>query len=182
MDHACGKIPQAGLAGPAASERCFDAVYKALDINRLENTFLCIGQADWHTSCSLWFLREAQMSAPRRVLIIDPDPRDRRDLRDCLKQDAHFVDTGRSLSEAIKKVSGGGYDCLVMDINLPEMKGYEAVPILKSLDPKLKIIITTKKNTKTLEAKVREQNIFYYFIKSFGKDELRLAIQSAFNP
>jgi DNA-binding NtrC family response regulator len=122
------------------------------------------------------------MAAQRRVLIIDPDPKERRDLMQSLREEHYFIDTGKSLFEAIKKVSGGGFDCLVMDINLPEMKGYEAVPILKNLDPNLKIIMTTKKNTKHLEAKVREQDIFFYFIKSFGKDELRLAIKSVFNP
>ena len=60
------------------------------------------------------------------------------------------------------------------------MKGYEAVPILKNLKPEIKIIMTTQKNTKELEAKVRSQNIFFYFIKSFDKDELKLAIFNAF--
>ncbi len=69
-----------------------------------------------------------------------------------------------------------------MDINLPEMRGYEAIPIIKNLDSRLKVIMTTKKNTKKLEAKVREHDIFFYFIKSFGKDELKLAIKNAFNP
>jgi CheY-like chemotaxis protein len=120
------------------------------------------------------------MAAQGRVLIIDPDPKGRRDLVLSLKDDPYFIDTGKNLSEAIKKISGGR--CLVMDINLPEMKGYEAVPVLKNLDPSLKIIMTTKKNTKNLEARAREQDIFFYFIKSFGKDELRLALKSAFNP
>jgi DNA-binding NarL/FixJ family response regulator len=60
------------------------------------------------------------------------------------------------------------------------MKGYEAVSILKNLDPKIKIIMTTWKNTKRLETKVRAQDVFFYFIKSFGKDELKLAIENAF--
>jgi len=67
-----------------------------------------------------------------------------------------------------------------MDVNLPEIKGYEAVSILKNIDPKVKIIMTTNKNTKRLEVKVRKQDIFYYFIKSFGNDELKLVINSLF--
>jgi CheY-like chemotaxis protein len=122
------------------------------------------------------------MAAPRRVLIIDSNSRERRGLVHCLEGESYSIDTGKNLFEAIKKVSEGGIDCLVMDTNLPEMKGYEAVPILKNLDPKLKIIMTTKKNTKALEAKVREQDIFFYYIKSFGKDELKMAIKNAFNP
>jgi DNA-binding NtrC family response regulator len=118
----------------------------------------------------------------KRVLIIDPDPRERRDLAQNLRAENYYIETGKNLSEAIKKISEGVFSCLVMAIDLPEMKGYEAVSILKNLDPRLKIIITTRKNSKRLEAKAREQDIFFYFIKSFGQDELKMAINNAFNP
>lgn len=120
------------------------------------------------------------VSTEKRILIIEPDPRERRELVQLLKNEDYQIDTARNLSEAIKKVSEGTFDCLVMDTHLPEMKGYEAVSILKNLDPGLKIIMTTKKNTKRLEAKVRQQDIFFYFIRSFGEDELKLAIKNAF--
>ena len=118
----------------------------------------------------------------KRILIINPDRRERRDMAQSLKEEDYCIETGKNLSEAIKKISAGCFDCLIMDINLPEMKGYEAVSVLKNLDPKLKVIMTTKKNTKRLEARVREQDIFFYFIKSFGKEELKLAIKNAFEP
>ncbi len=119
-------------------------------------------------------------SAEKKILIIDPDPRERKDLAAQVENDGYSVDTGKNLSEAIKKISEGSYDCLLLEVDLPEMKGYEAVSILKSLDPKLKVIMMTKKNSKKLEAKVREQDIFFYFIKSFGLEELKLAIKNAF--
>lgn len=117
----------------------------------------------------------------KRILVIDPNTKIRKDLETFLKNENYYVETGRGLTEAIKKISQGYFDCLILDVDLPEMKGYEAVSILKNLDPKIKIIMTTEKNTKHLEARVREQNIFFYFIKSFGKDELKLAIKNAFN-
>ena len=85
------------------------------------------------------------------------------------------------LVDAIKKISEDVFVCLILDVDLPEMKGYEAVSLLKTIDPDIKIIMTAKKNTKRLEVKVREQDIFFYFIKSFGKEELSLAISNAFN-
>jgi len=118
----------------------------------------------------------------KRILIIDPDAQERRHLARSLKDEDYSIETGKNLTEAITKVAGGSFYCLVMDIDLPEMKGYQAVPILKNLDPELKVIMMTKKNTKRLEAKVREQDIFYYFIKSFGQEELKLAIKNAFKP
>lgn len=117
-----------------------------------------------------------------RVLIIDPNPQERRRLVASLREENYVIETGKNLTEAIQKIAQGGVVCVVMNINLPEMKAYEAVPILRNIDPQLKIILTTNKNTKRLEAKVRQQEIFYYFIKSFGEDELKLAIQNAFKP
>jgi len=116
----------------------------------------------------------------KKVLIIDPDAKARRDLASYLKEENFLVETGRGLPEAIKMISQGCFGCLILDVDLPEMKGYEAVSVLKNLDPQLKIIMTTGRNSKRLEAKVREQDIFFYFIKSFGKDELKLAINNAF--
>ena len=117
----------------------------------------------------------------KRIIIIEPDKKERENLVKFLKKENYYVESGRNLHDAIKKISDGWFNCLIMDVNLQEMKGYEAVSIVKTIDPSIKIIMTTKKNTKRLEAKVREQDIFFYFIKSFGKEELKLAINNAFN-
>jgi DNA-binding NtrC family response regulator len=117
----------------------------------------------------------------KRILIIDPDKKERQDLEAFLKKKDYHIESGRGLRDALKKISEGCYDCLIMDMDLPEMKGYEAVSIMKNIDPKIKVIMMTQKNTKKLEAKVREQDVFYYFIKSFGKHELDMAISNALN-
>jgi DNA-binding NtrC family response regulator len=119
------------------------------------------------------------MSKERGILIIDPDRKERQDLTAFLRKENYYVESGEGLPDAIMKLSEGCFKCLIMDVDLPEMKGYEAVSILKNIDPDIKIIMTTKKNSKRLEAKVREQDIFFYFIKSFGEEELKMAISNA---
>lgn len=116
-----------------------------------------------------------------RILIIDPNDTERTVMAAYLRSENFYVETGRGIQDALKKMSKRYYKCLIMDVQLPEMEGYEAISILKKIDPRIKVIMTTKKNTKSLEAKVREQDIFFYFIKSFGKEELKLAIQNAYN-
>jgi DNA-binding NtrC family response regulator len=119
------------------------------------------------------------MNKEKGILIIDSDRKERQDLAAFLRKEGYYAESGKGLSEAIKRLSEGSFNCLIMDVELPEMKGYEAVSILKNIAPDIKIIMTTKKNTKRLESKVREQDIFFYFIKSFGKDELKMAINNA---
>ena len=121
------------------------------------------------------------MEIEKRILLIDPHDQDRETLASILQEENYKVETGKNFKEALEKLTNCCFHCLVMEVNLPEIKGYDAVPIIKSLDPNLKIIITTRKNSRQLEAKVRSQEIFYYFIKSFGHDELKLAIRNAFS-
>jgi DNA-binding NtrC family response regulator len=68
---------------------------------------------------------------------------------------------------------------LVMDVCIPEKMGYEAISIIKSMYRNLPIIITTDENNPELESCVRQMGIFYYHVKSFGMDELTLAITNA---
>ena len=120
------------------------------------------------------------MRKDKPILIIDPDDKERNALVKYLKEQRYQIDSGKGLTDAVKKITGGNFKCLILDVDLPELKGYEAVSIIKNIDPSIKIIMTTKKNSKTLESKVREQDIYYYFIKSFGNEELKLAINNAF--
>jgi len=121
------------------------------------------------------------MDQEKKILIIDPDCDDRNIMATFLRQHNFTVETGKGLSEAINMISEGNFSCLIMDVDLQEMKGYEAVSVIRNIDPKIKVIMTAKKNTRDLESKVREQDIFYYFIKSFGKNELILVVNNALN-
>jgi len=68
---------------------------------------------------------------------------------------------------------------LVLDACLPEEMGYEAISIIKGLCHKLPIIVTAEENNPELEGRIRQRGIFYYHVKSFGPDELMLAISNA---
>lgn len=121
------------------------------------------------------------MNTQKKILILDPNHDERTVMAAFLKGQGYPVETSDSLTDAIKRLSNGDFACLILEVDLPEMKGYEAVSVLKNINPGIKIIMTTQRNSKELEAKVREQDIFFYFIKSFGKDELSLAINNVFN-
>lgn len=117
----------------------------------------------------------------QKILIIDPNHDQRTVMASFLRAEHYTVESGENLTDAIRNLHRARYRCLILDVDLPEMKGYEAVSVLKSIQPEIRIIMTSKENSRELEARVREQDIFFYFIKSFGKEELKLAIQNAFS-
>lgn len=116
----------------------------------------------------------------KKILIIDPNRSERNEIATYLRNMNFSVETGNGLREAVEKIKKYCYECLIMDVELPEMKGYEAISIIKGIDPGIKIIMTIKKNSKRVETKVRKQDVFFYFIKSFKKEELKIAIANAF--
>ncbi len=116
----------------------------------------------------------------RRILIVDPDSVAARELAFLLTDEGYDVETRDSISAMAERIRDARFDCVIMDVDLPEMPGHKAVSIVKAIDPKIQIIMTAAENTADLEAEVRKQDIFYYYIKSFDREELMAAVRDAF--
>jgi DNA-binding NtrC family response regulator len=69
-------------------------------------------------------------------------------------------------------------DALVLDAALLK-EDFGFIPVIKGIERKLPIIICSASNTPELETKIRKQGIFYYHIKSFGIQDLEMAISNA---
>jgi len=116
----------------------------------------------------------------RRIFIVEPDTKTARELSSLFTNEGYEVEIGEGIRKAAERVKDVGFDCIIMDVDLPEMKGHEAVSILKAIDPKVQIIMTAAENTAELEVKVRKEEIFYYYIKSFDREELKEAVRNVF--
>jgi len=96
-------------------------------------------------------------------LIIDPDSKAARDLSPLVVDEGYDVEISEGIREAAERIKDVNFDCVIMDVDLPEMKGYEAIPILKAIDPKLQIIMTAAENTMELEAEVRKPRMTTFY-------------------
>jgi len=103
----------------------------------------------------------------RKILIVDPDSDAVQELSALFVGEGYDVEVCEGITKAAERI-------------LPEMMGHEAVSILKAIDPKVQIIMTATENTLELEEKVRKQDIFYYYIKSFEREELAEAVRDVF--
>jgi DNA-binding NtrC family response regulator len=95
------------------------------------------------------------------------------------RENGHRLLSVDNLKDLIITLQKQKINVLVMDICLPDAMGAEAISIIKGMCQKLPIIITAEENNPDLESRVRQQGIFYYHVKSFGVDELMLAISNA---
>ena len=110
-------------------------------------------------------------------MIVDPDSYAVQEISFLFAGEGYDVETCEGITKAAERIRDVKFDCIIMDVNLPEIMGHEAVSILKAIDPKVQIIMTAAENTLELEEKVRKQDIFYYYIKSFDREELVEAVR-----
>jgi len=116
----------------------------------------------------------------KQILIVEPDNEAARELAFFLSEEGYDVETCDSIRTMAERIRDARFDCVIMDVDLPEMPGHKAVSIVKTIDPKVQVIMTAADNSAELEAEVRKQDIFYYYIKSFDREELLAAVGGVF--
>ena len=88
--------------------------------------------------------------------------------------------TVKNLKETLLTLQDQRFDALVIDAALLE-DDFGFISVIKGIEKDLPIIICAEMNTPELESKIRQQKIFYYHIKSFGIEDLEMAISNAIN-
>ena len=86
----------------------------------------------------------------------------------------------KTLKETLLTIQGQKVDVLVLDADLlGDDCGF--ISIIKGMEEDLPIILCAETNTPEFESKVRRERIFFYHIKSFGAQDLEMAISNALN-
>ena len=115
----------------------------------------------------------------RRILVVDRDPLFAGKLNALLFSLGCEAEAVEGIADAARRLRDVNFDCVVMDEDLPEMKGHDAVPLLKAIAQEVPIIMTAARNSRELEECVRRQDVFFYYVKSFDMHELQMAIRDA---
>ncbi|MGD8252914.1 MAG: response regulator [Syntrophobacterales bacterium] len=119
------------------------------------------------------------MEECQTLLIAEPGKDLSATLASWLSEKGYRVKQVDTIKDVLLTVQGEKIHALLMDVCLPESMGTEAISIIKGLRRDLPIIVTTDENNPQLESSIRQKGIFYYHVKSFGIDELMLAINNA---
>jgi len=116
----------------------------------------------------------------RRVLIVDSDKYAAVKLSFALRKCGCQVEWVETVPKAVNRMKEVDFACVILDVQVNDTHGYEAIPVIREISPDTEIIATTSENSKELEARTREQGVFYYYIKPSDPDELRSAVENVF--
>ena len=113
-----------------------------------------------------------------KILIVEDEPSLREIMYRALVQEHYVVETAATYAEADAKVAGYSYDCILLDIMLPDGNGLRLLEHIKELRKRENVIIISARNS--LEDKVLglEQGADDYLPKPFHLAELSARIRS----
>ena len=116
---------------------------------------------------------------PRKILVVDDHEDNRRILRDLLTTAGMEVVEAVTGGDAVRRAEKEGVDLVIMDIQLPDMDGYEATRRIKALPARrdVPIIAVTSYALSGDEAKAVEAGCDGYVSKPFSPRALLAKIR-----
>ena len=113
-----------------------------------------------------------------KILIVEDEPSLREIMHRALVQEHYVVETASNFFEADAKIAGYNYDCILLDIMLPDGNGLRLLEHLKKLNKRENVIIVSARSS--LEDKVLglELGADDYLSKPFHTAELKARIKS----
>jgi DNA-binding NtrC family response regulator len=114
-----------------------------------------------------------------RVLVVDDDKVLQDSVRQALEFHHFFVDVADNGKEALNQVVKNDYDLVVMDVNMPEMDGIQALTEIKKYDPSIIVLILTAYSNVSDAVKVVKEGAYNYLEKPITSDNLVALIKRA---
>src|SRR5690554_2781649 len=115
-----------------------------------------------------------------KVLIVEDNTELARNVNDYLRHEGYICELAVDLRQAIDKISSFQYDCIVLDLILPDGNGFDIVNYLKSLRNKTCILVVSAKNSLEDKVKGLELGADDYLTKPFHLPELNARLKAIY--
>lgn len=115
-----------------------------------------------------------------KILIVEDEKDLRETLEEFLLQQKYMVETANSFSTAMDKITIYDYDCILLDIMLPDGSGLEILSKLKALNKSENVIIISAKDSLDDKVGGLAMGADDYLAKPFHLAELNARIKAVF--
>lgn len=114
-----------------------------------------------------------------KILIVEDEQGLREVIRESLEKEKYIVETAHDYISGIEKIGTYDYDCVLIDIMLPNGSGLDLVRELKKLNKKEAVIIISAKDSVDDKVSGLDLGADDYLAKPFHLAELHARIKSA---
>lgn len=113
-----------------------------------------------------------------KILIIEDEPELRKSMKQYLHQEGYVIESASDYSKALEKIEIYDYDCILVDITLPQGSGLDIIKQLKQNHSKAGIIIISAKNSSDDKIMGLDLGADDYLAKPFNLAELNSRIKA----
>ncbi len=113
-----------------------------------------------------------------KILVIEDEPSLREVMQRALEQERYVVETAATYAEADAKIAGYTYDCILLDIMLPDGSGLRLLDHIKRLRRRDNVIIISARDSLDDKVEGLELGADDYLPKPFHTAELLARIRS----
>ena len=113
-----------------------------------------------------------------KILIVDDEIKIREVVKEYAKVNSYECDEASNGREAIEKVRNGDYDCVIMDIMMPELDGFSACKKIKQINEDISIIMLSARQEEDDKLFSFEMGVDDYVTKPFSPKELMARIKA----
>jgi len=114
-----------------------------------------------------------------KVLVVDDERSVLAAFREILLERGHEVATATRAEDALDRLCDDAPELVVMDVHLPGISGLEALRRIKSIRPKLPVIIMTGRGTMETAIEATKTGAFDYHLKPLDPEEMLRTIDKA---
>lgn len=114
-----------------------------------------------------------------RILVAEDDPEMRALLTDELSDEGYEVIPAEDGVEAADKIAHEGFDLVITDIRMPNIGGFELLPIVKEVCPDIPVIVVTAFGDEPSFNEAYEKGAVDYISKPFRILDLKNAVKQA---
>src|SRR5438270_2575008 len=116
----------------------------------------------------------------KKILIVEDEPDIVRGLKDALEFEGFEVASTSSGREGVKLMRERGADCVILDLMLPDLNGYQVCQEIRGFNAIVPIIILTARGQESDKIRGLEVGADDYVTKPFSVGELLARIKAIF--
>jgi DNA-binding NtrC family response regulator len=110
--------------------------------------------------------------ADKKILIVDDDFSVRETLADVLKSQGWIVEGAANGVEAFDKINEKKFDCVILDLRLPDFTGFEVIERIKDKVGKNRIIVITGYATNQIIVEALSKAEYFLLLKPVEPSQL----------
>ncbi len=114
-----------------------------------------------------------------KILIIDDEKNIRTSLSRFLELQGNVAESAETGKDGIDQVRKNSYDCVLLDLKLPDLEGIQVLERIREIDPFVPVILLTAHGSTSKAVEAMKKGAFDFFEKPADEEKLLIAIQHA---